>query len=332
MDFLHRFCQKLWQLHPADFEQAALSLFAYQAEHCQIYRQYLHLLGKSPQAVRCLADIPYLPISLFKQHRILSTTEPPQIVFSSSGTTGTIPSQHYVAQLDVYESSFLESFKRAYADPASYCILALLPAYLEREGSSLVYMANRLIGLSRHPDSGFYLHDYHNLAQLLRRLVAAKQPTILLGVSFALCDLAEQYPQPLPDSHLIVMETGGMKGKRRELIRAELHELLKNAFQRQSIHAEYGMTELLSQAYSYNNGIYRCPTWMHVSVSEINDPLSPPLPPESTGTINIIDLANAYSCAFIATSDLGKTHQDGSFEILGRVDNSDMRGCNLLVS
>ena len=253
-----------------------------------------------------------------------------EVVFESSGTTLATPARHHVANAILYRESFLKGFTSFYSAPEQLCILALLPSYLERAGSSLVYMMDRLTRLSEHPDSGFYLDNLEELSSILHRRNKDGYPTLLLGVSFALLDLAEKYPVPLGD-HITVMETGGMKGRRKELVRSELHEILTHAFSVEAIHSEYGMTELLSQGYSPGGGIFRCPPWMDVLVRDVNDPLSL-LDPGQTGGLNIIDLANLYSCSFIATGDLGKRCEDGSFEVLGRFGHSDIRGCNLLVS
>ncbi len=310
------------------FETAALLVFNHQYRHNQIYRSFCNHLRVSPQQVRTLKAIPYLPISFFKTKKVVSTTEAPKAIFTSSGTTGASTSKHYVSDLSLYEKSYLRAFERFYGDIKDYCILALLPSYLEREGSSLIYMANDLIKKSGNKKSGFYLNDLDKLILTLKRLEAANTPTILLGVSFALLDLAENHTLNLGNT--IVMETGGMKGRRKEIIRTELHKLLKKGLGVSEIHSEYGMTELLSQAYSLGDGRFHCPPWMRVSTRDTEDPLTPQQF-EKTGGINIIDLANYNSCSFIATQDLGKSYADGSFEILGRFDNAEVRGCNLMV-
>lgn len=251
-----------------------------------------------------------------------------QIIFTSSGTTGAKTSQHVVTDISLYEKSFLKAFEHFYGPVSHYCILALLPAYLEREGSSLVYMVDSLITKSRHSNSGFYLNNLDDLKKQLMLLQKKGQKTLLIGVSFALLDLAETMRFPLKNT--IVMETGGMKGRRREMIRSELHQILKNAFGVEQIHSEYGMTELLSQGYSKGHGIFNCPPWMKVLIRDTEDPLSIQKSGKNGG-INIIDLANLNSCPFIATQDLGKVHPNGSFEVLGRFDHSDIRGCNLMV-
>ncbi|WP_418497493.1 acyl transferase [Flagellimonas sp.] len=310
------------------FEDMALDIFSFQYANNKVYGKYCDHLGKSPTTVSSLSEIPFLPISFFKTHRVVSTKKAPETIFESSGTTQSTTSKHYVPHLTMYEQSFLKGFSTFYGNPEEYCILALLPAYLEREGSSLIHMVNELILRSGHPHSGFYLNNLEELHQKLTELEQKGTKTLLIGVSFALLDLAEQYPLPL--KHTIFMETGGMKGRRKELIREELHSILKKAFGVPQIHSEYGMTELLSQAYSDGDGLFRTPPWMKVLARDTEDPLSMQ-PTGKTGGINVIDLANAYSCSFIATQDLGKTYPDGSFEILGRFDSSDIRGCNLMV-
>jgi len=270
-----------------------------------------------------------MPISFFKTHTVFSDTEKPGSFFSSSGTTGETPSRHYYFDLDLYRWSFLKSFERVYGKVSDYCILALLPSYLERKGSSLVYMVEDLINECNHPDSGFYLDEHEKLAKKISSLDSDGQKVLLIGVSFALIDFIEKYSFAL--KHVIVIETGGMKGRRREMVREELHQKLCNGFGLSAIHSEYGMTELFSQAYSTGEGIFNTPPWMKILIRDINDPLTL-LEAGKTGGINIIDLANIDSCSFIATQDLGKCHADGSFEIVGRFDNSDVRGCNLMVS
>ena len=316
-----------------DFNALALDLFRLHAERNPVYRGFLSALGRDAR-VRQVDDIPFLPISAFRNKRVLldetpdSGPGPAPVIFTSSGTTGSITSSHLVPWPELYERSFLTSFTAAYGDPSRWRILALLPAYLERPGSSLVYMAQKLISASGDPLSGTYLYQYDELADVLRRSEAEVKPTLLLGVTFALLDLAEKHPMPL--KHTVVMETGGMKGRRPELVREELHTILRSAFSLEAVHSEYGMTELLSQAWSKGDGLYRCPPWMRVSLRDVNDPLSR-VKTGRTGGIDIIDLCNIGSCPFISTQDLGRTHADGSFEVLGRFDNSDVRGCNLMV-
>lgn len=310
------------------FNARALELFQLHAAHNPVYRGFLNGLGLNWNEVESLERIPFLPISAFKNHRVLLDGLDPTSHFTSSGTTGATASVHHVPWPSVYERSFMRSFTRAYGDPATWRIVALLPAYLEREGSSLVYMAQRLIEATGDPLSGTYLYKYEEVSALLRRSEDEGKPTLLLGVTFALLDLAERFPQPLP--HTIIMETGGMKGRRPEIVRDELHRILKEAFHVPAIHSEYGMTELLSQAWSKGEGRYTAPPWMRVMVRDPNDPLGY-LPHGRTGGLNVIDLANVASCPFIATQDLGRMHTDGTFDVLGRFDHSDLRGCNLLM-
>lgn len=318
-----------------DFKKRALETFNYQAINNPLYKQYLDFLKINVATITEINKIPFLPISFFKTHPILSNeaNTPSTQVFTSSGTTGAEQSKHYVTDLSIYKESYETAFRIFYGDVSNYCILALLPSYLERDGSSLIYMAEDLIKKSNHAQSGFYLHEYDALIEKLQTLEKAKQKTILLGVTYALLDVIEQLNatnKKLVLEHTIVMETGGMKGKRKEMIREELHALLCEGFSVKTIHSEYGMTELLSQAYSKGNGIFYCPPWMQVLVRDTNDPFTF-LHPYKTGGINIIDLANINSCAFIATQDLGKVIDNNAFEIVGRFDNSDIRGCNLLI-
>lgn len=305
-----------------------MEMFSFQAQHCAVYREYLALINVEPHAVQHTENIPFLPIEFFKSRQITSTAKDTGIVFSSSGTTGTVQSKHYVTDVAIYERSFRTTFKQYYGDPADMAILALLPSYSEREGSSLIYMVDDLIRQSRQPRSGYFLYNHDDLHDALQELKAAGTKTLLIGVTYALLDFVESHSIDFPG--LIVMETGGMKGRRREMIREEVHEQLRRGFGVAEIHSEYGMTELLSQAYSAGGGRFRCPPWMAVYVRDINDPFGL-LPPERTGAINVIDLANMHSCAFIATQDLGRKYTDGTFEVLGRFDQSDIRGCNLLV-
>ncbi len=310
------------------FETTALSVFAHQWEFNPIYRNFCNYLKKDKDSVRELGDIPFLPIEFFKKSKIVSGLKPAEIIFSSSGTTGDVTSKHYITDLEIYKASYSKGFTHFYGDLSDYCILALLPAYLEREGSSLVYMVDDLIAQSRHPESGFYLDAMDDLAKTLAKLDAQGAKTILIGVSFALLDLVETNSFRLTNT--IIMETGGMKGRRKEMIREELHHILKQGFGVTAIHSEYGMTELLSQAYSLGNGIFKPPPWMKVLIRDTEDPLTEQ-PFGKTGGINVIDLANINSCSFIATQDLGKLYKDGGFEVLGRFDHSDIRGCNLMV-
>lgn len=310
------------------FEKAALKIFHHQAQNCKVYAEFIHYLGIQPNQIITYQHIPFLPISFFKSHEVLSNRDAPEIVFSSSGTTGQLQSKHLVSDVKIYEESFNLAFKQFYGAIKDTCLLALLPSYLEREGSSLIYMVDSLLNQSQHPQSGYFLHDLNSLYQTLKTLQQAGQKTILIGVTYALLDFIEKFELDFPA--LIVMETGGMKGKRKELVREELHQLLRKGFGVDQIHSEYGMTELLSQAYSAGNGVFNCPPWMKILLRDTYDPLML-VSTKQTGGINVIDLANVNSCSFIATQDLGKLHEDGSFEVLGRFDNSDIRGCNLLV-
>jgi phenylacetate-coenzyme A ligase PaaK-like adenylate-forming protein len=311
-----------------DFEEQALKLFRFQATENPVYKEYMRILKVNPEEITHLKDIPFLPIDFFKSHKIVCGSEKTEKVFYSSGTTGMTRSNHYISNLSVYETSFIKGFELFYGPIADYCFLALLPTYLENESSSLVYMADHLIRMSNHPESGFYLKNTEELISKIKDLEEKGQKTILLGVSYALLDIAEKYPMQLKNT--IVMETGGMKGKRKELTRSELHSILKSGFGVKTIHSEYGMTELLSQAYSNGEGTFFCPPWMKVIIRDTYDPFSF-LEYGKSGGINIIDLANINSCSFIETKDLGKINSDGSFEVSGRFDNSDIRGCNLLV-
>lgn len=320
--------QRIFQIKTAqDFENIALEVFHYQFQHVSTYRTYCELIHVKPSEVKSIENIPFLPIEFFKKMTVISSEKKPETTFTSSGTTGSVTSKHFVADLQLYQKSFLASFQKYYGNPEELVILALLPSYLEREGSSLVYMVDQLINETHNSDSGFYLNDLDSLAKKLVKLDAAGKKVLLLGVSYALLDLIEQRTFQLKNTY--VMETGGMKGRRQEMIKEALHSVLKTGFGVDKIHSEYGMTELLSQAYSTGDGLFSCPPWMRVLTRDTEDPLS--LVKDTTGGINVIDLANVYSCSFIATQDLGKTHADESFEILGRFDTSDIRGCNLMV-
>jgi len=312
------------------FSAVALKVFQYQAVHTQVYKDYLATLGIDPVRISEPEQVPFLPIEFFRSHTVLAEGKKPEIVFKSSGSTDMNPSRHHVAYTSLYRESFTKGFRRFYGDPGQLCILALLPSYLERKGSSLVYMMDHLIKQSVQPESGFYLDNLLKLSSILQKRMKDQIPTLLMGVSFALMDLAEQYPFQL-DEHITIMETGGMKGRREELVRSELHQQLKKAFGISHIHSEYGMTELLSQAYSAGEGLFKTPPWMKIHIRDPNDPLSL-ISTGQTGGINIIDLANINSCSFIATGDLGKINENESFEVLGRYDSSDIRGCNLLVT
>lgn len=306
------------------FEKRALRLFKEQSQKCLPYNQYLKLLKTDVESISSLAEIPFLPIQFFKTHSIIAKGKKPAIRFSSSGTTGMERSQHLVADLSLYEYSFRTAFELFYGDIEKYRFIALLPSYLEREGSSLIYMCEDLIKRSKHPQSGFYLNNLDELSEIIKE----DKPTILLGVTYALLDLAKLGPFQL--NNTIIMETGGMKGKRKEMLKDELHQTLSNAYGVDLIHSEYGMTELLSQAYSKGNGRFSTPNWLRVFSRDIEDPFSL-TNNGKTGGLNIIDLANIHSCAFIATQDLGRVYTDQTFEVLGRFEQSDIRGCNLLV-
>ncbi|TDS17736.1 LuxE/PaaK family acyltransferase [Sphingobacterium paludis] len=310
------------------FEEAALSVFNYQYRHNTIYQQYVDALGVDHRAITQYQEIPFLPIEFFKTQYIYAAANDPVLHFTSSGTTGTSTSKHAVADVSWYEDSFRQAFRQFYGDVNDIAVLALLPSYLEREGSSLIYMVDDLIAQSAQPESGYFLYNHDELYALLLQLKKKGTKTILIGVTYALLDFSDHYQIDFPE--LIVMETGGMKGKRKEMIREELHNVLCSTFNVQHIHSEYGMTELLSQAYSAGQGRFKTPPWMKVLMRDTNDPLSL-INSGQTGAINVIDLANYHSCAFLATQDLGKRYADGSFEVLGRFDNSDIRGCNLLV-
>ncbi len=312
----------------ASFESIALDIYCFQYKNCIVYQNYSNFLKKQPSNVKNLADIPFLPIAFFKTHQIQCFEADEDIIFNSSGTTGMQTSRHFVQNVDVYIESFLKSFTLFYGNVKDYAIIGLLPSYLERSGSSLIYMVDYLIKQSENKDSGFYLNANKKLVELLKSRENEGKKTLLIGVSFALLDFAESNPIPL--KHTIVMETGGMKGRKKEITKMEMHSILKQAFTIENIHAEYGMTELLSQAYSYENGLYNCPPWMKVLIREEDDPFK--ILTAGRGAANIIDFANINSCSFIATDDIAKLNADGSFEVLGRMDNSDIRGCSMLVT
>ncbi|MFD1292953.1 acyl transferase [Lutibacter holmesii] len=311
-----------------EFEQFALEIFQFQAQHNSVYKEFLSHLKTDIFAIKNVKDIPFLPIQFFKTHQIVSSQEPIQKTFLSSGTTGMQQSKHLVTDVAIYEESFRKGFEYFYGNIEEYTILALLPSYLERDGSSLIYMVDDLIQQSKKPKSGFYLNNLDELAKNLKILDEKGEKILLIGVSFALLDLVESYNFQLKNT--VVMETGGMKGRRKELIREELHEILCSGFGVDKIHSEYGMTELLSQGYSKGNGIFECPPWMKILTRDTEDALTM-LPEGKSGGINVVDLANVNSCSFIATQDLGKTYANNTFEVLGRFDNSDIRGCNLLL-
>lgn len=310
------------------FDKMALKVFRFQYENNLVYREFCDFLKTDVQKVKTIQQIPFLPIQFFKSHEVVSNFNPIQTTFTSSGTTGMVTSQHLVTDVSIYEESYRKGFSQFYGNIEDYVVLALLPSYLEREGSSLIHMVDDLIQLSNHPESGFYLHNYDELIEKIIQLDQSGQNVILIGVTYALLDVIEKHSFQLENT--IIMETGGMKGKRKEMIREELHQQLCNGFGVKSIHSEYGMTELLSQAYSLGEGIFECPSWMQISIRDTEDALSY-VREGKTGGINVIDLANINSCSFIATQDLGKKYSNGSFEVLGRFDHSDIRGCNLMV-
>jgi phenylacetate-coenzyme A ligase PaaK-like adenylate-forming protein len=310
------------------FEKIALKVFRFQYDNNAVYREFCEFLKQDKQSVKSLQQIPFLPIQFFKSHEVVSSTDATQTVFTSSGTTGYLTSRHLVTDLSLYEQSYRQAFSQFYGNIEDYTVLALLPSYLERQGSSLIYMVEDLIKLSNNPDSGFYLKDYDALVEKLMQQEQECKNVLLIGVTFALLDLIEKQNFKLENT--IIMETGGMKGRRKEMIREELHSILTEGFGVPVIHSEYGMTELLSQAYSLGNGIFECPNWMQILIRDTEDPLTY-IANGKTGGINVIDLANLNSCSFIATQDLGKKYDNGSFEVLGRFDNSDIRGCNLMV-
>jgi hypothetical protein len=325
----------IFSTEPGLFNQTALGVFAYQYSENAVYRRWCDLIlpaqhPKNEAGLPLLehyTSIPAMPIGFFKSETVQTGNYEPTLFFESSGTTSTIQSKHYIKDESVYQQSFLTAFEAVYGPVNNWCIIGLLPAYLERPHSSLVYMVEHLIKASNHVQSGFYLYDHDALAQTLKLNEAAGQKTLLIGVTFALLDFAQNFPLPL--SYTTILETGGMKGRRKELTRQEVHGALIDAFQVTSIHGEYGMTELLSQAYATGNGIYKCPPWMRVLVSEEEDPLT--IKTSGRGSLQVIDLANIHSCAFIATEDVGAVYEDGSFEVFGRMDHSALRGCSLMV-
>ncbi|QEH41473.1 acyl transferase [Chitinophaga sp. XS-30] len=310
-------------------ENLVLELFRFQYLTNALYRAYVDALKVDPASVQSVSRIPFLPIQFFKTHRVICGEFEPEAVFESSGTTGTVNSRHLVKDTAIYTHSFMAAFRLFYGDVRDYVVLGLLPSYLERQSSSLVYMVQEMIRRSGHPESGFYLYEHEKLAATLQELEARGQKVLLIGVTFALLDFAESHPLQL--RHTVVMETGGMKGRREEWTRAELHAYLSARLGVPAIHAEYGMTELLSQAYSKAHGIFYCPPWMKVLLRDENDPFQL-YTRNASGVINIIDMANIYSCAFIATDDIGRIHADGGFEVLGRLDSSALRGCSLMIS
>ncbi len=326
---MHSLEQKIFQVTADSFQSTALEVFRFQAANCPVYRDYLAHLSCRPETIQELTAIPFMPIDFFKKHQIISGKNAVQAIFESSGTTGQQTSKHFVTKTTLYDQSLRIGFEYFLGNPSQYCFLALLPNYLERSESSLIYMVKQLMAESQHPANGYFLYEHKHLKETLEQLERQEQKTILFGVSFALLDFAEEYSLDL--SHTLIMETGGMKGRREEITRETMHQILCQAFGTQQIHSEYGMTELLSQAYSLGGGRYQTPPWMRILTRELNDPFSF-LANNQTGGINIIDLANLYSCSFIETQDLGKVFSDKSFTVLGRFDHSDIRGCNLMIS
>lgn len=318
----------IFNVTPNDFVATALLAYQHQVQHNEVYREYVQALHKLQRIPAAITDIPFLPISFFKTHAVQAFEGEPEIIFTSSGTTGMQQSRHLVKEVALYEQSFVQGFTNAYGDPSPFAWLCLLPSYMERSGSSLIYMADHFVRHSQHKESGFFLQADEVLIGRLEHCRQQQIPTVLLGVSFALLDFAERH-QHIDLSHCIIMDTGGMKGRRKELTRAELHEQLQEAFQVPAIHSEYGMTELLSQAYSKGHGRYHPPAWMKVLVRSEEDPFE--LHSTGAGLLLVIDLANIHSCCFIETQDVGRVYDDGSFEVLGRMDNSDIRGCSLLL-
>jgi hypothetical protein len=321
------FVNNIFAASPETFDQLALQVFRYQYQHNAVYHQWINELHIDAYAIVEITAIPFIPVSFFKQFEVVSGSFTPDIVFESSGTTQTVNSRHLVKDVSVYKQSFRKGFKHFYGGVNEWCIIGLLPSYLERSGSSLVMMVDELVKDSQHSLSGFYLYDHEALYNVLQQLEAQQQKTLLIGVTFALLDFAEQYPMTL--SQTIVMETGGMKGRRKEMIRNEVHAMLEAGLGIQQVHSEYGMTELLSQAYSTGDGIFNPVPWMRLLVRDEDDPLH--IRTQGRGILNVIDLANIHSCSFIATDDVGTVYENGSFEVLGRMDNSDIRGCSLMV-
>lgn len=310
------------------FEDVALKVFSHQYSNCEPYKRYINYIGTDTESIKSIGDIPFLPVQFFKSEEIYCGPGKPEKIFTSSATTGMEPARHPVAELALYETSFINGFHIFYGNPSDYIILAMLPSYLEREGSSLVYMADTLIRMTGNSESGFYLYNSLELFEKLSALKKGNKKVILLGVSFALLDFANEYKIEFPD--LIIMETGGMKGRGREIEREEMHKILKNCFGVENIHSEYGMAELLSQAYSNGNGVFMTPPWVKIIIRDFNNPFRP-AEAGNRGGINIIDLANVNSCSFIETEDMGIKTAGNGFKILGRIKNSELRGCNLLL-
>ena len=327
MELDQNYIEKIIRTPQNGLDALALEVFYHQTKANIVYKNYIQALHIIPDQIKSIEKIPFLPIDFFKTHSVKSSNYEPEVLFSSSGTSGQVTSKHFVKRIKDYEKTFNEAFRLAYGNLDEYCVLALLPSYLERKGSSLVFMIERLIAGSHDADSGFFLYNYSQLSEVLNKKEKEKKKTILIGVTFALLEFAENFPQKL--RHTIIMETGGMKGRRKEITRGEVHVILKNAFDNPAIHSEYGMTELMSQAYSTKGELFVCPPWMCVMVRETDDPFA--VSRHGKGALNIIDLANFNSCAFIATSDLGIVGVDGSFQVQGRMDHSDIRGCNLMI-
>jgi len=320
---------KIFTVPQPDFGQLALEVFLFQYHNNALYRSFVNAIGIDPLAVSNMAGIPFLPISFFKSHEVMAGSFTPEIIFESSGTTNTGNSRHLVRSAGLYRESFKKAFEIFYGKISDWCIVGLLPSYLERRHSSLVMMVDELIASSNNKDSAFYLYEYDKVAELIKKNEAAGQKTLLIGVTFALLDFAEIFRFSL--HHTVVMETGGMKGRKKEITRQEVHGILQGAWQVNTVHSEYGMTELLSQAYSFGNGLFTCPPWMKILLRDEDDPLTVKgFSGTQNGLVNVIDLANIYSCAFIGTDDMGILHADGSFEIAGRMDSSDVRGCSLM--
>jgi phenylacetate-coenzyme A ligase PaaK-like adenylate-forming protein len=318
---------KIFEVTNQNFVETALQVFRFQYENTMVYKNYIDLLKRDVNSIQQIEDIPFLPISLFKTH-IVAINHNAEKIFESSGTTGQITSKHYVSDLNIYEESFFKCFNMFFGNAEDYCILGLLPSYLERNNSSLIYMVNELIQKSNKPESSFYLNEYEQLFKTISELEKRQQPYILFGVTFALLEFSENFPINI--SYGTIIETGGMKGRGKELTRAELHEILRQRFQTSNISSEYGMTELLSQAYLNDKHYFESPPWMKVLIRDVYNPFQYVAEGQS-GAINVVDLANLYSCSFIETADMGRLHGNNSFEVLGRIDNSEIRGCNLLV-
>ncbi len=325
--------KEIFNISAAGFESLALRIFQFQYEQNPFYREYCMSVHVDITSVKFVEQIPFLPIQFFKSREIKTTLFDPEMIFESSGTTGSINSKHFIKEIGIYEESFMNNFESCYGDSSNFCILGLLPAYLERKHSSLVWMVNALIKKSKYRESGFHLYDHETLKNILVQNEKEAKPTLLIGVTYALLDFFEKFPVHL--THTIIMETGGMKGRKAEMTRTAVHQFLKSRANVDHIHSEYGMTELLSQAYAKKNGIFDCPAWMKVVLRKEDDPFDTIFPEAITGAsasgvINVIDLANLYSCSFIATDDIGKLYKNGSFEVMGRLDNSDIRGCSLM--